>query len=61
MTGSATNKEYEHLNSIQIYLKGTWIPTLKKQENFFVEKKWSRNFWGRQALKPQDCRALGQE
>lgn len=46
MTGSATNMEYKHLNSTQMHLKDKHIPTLKKNKIiFFVEQKWSRNFW----------------
>lgn len=61
MTGPATSKEYEYLNSIWVNLKDTYIPTLKKQENFFVEQTRSRNFWGEAGAKATDCRALGQE
>ena len=40
MTRSVTNKEYEHLNSIQTHLKGHTHPyTQKNKIKFFVEQK----------------------
>lgn len=49
MTGSVTNKEYEHLNSIQTLLYRHTERThtslrSKNKINFFVEEKRSRNF-----------------
>lgn len=56
MTGSETNKEYEHLNSVQMDLKGTHIPIFKKQDKFCgTEIEISGE---RQELNPQDYQTL---
>lgn len=61
VTGSATNKEYEHLNSTQVHLKDTHIPTPKKDKLLCGTEIEQKFLVGRQALKPQDYWALGQE